>query len=101
MMGDTLSAGQQLNVSDTMYSSDGRLKFALQGDGNLVLSMAGVPLWSPDAGAAASARMQGDGNFALYDAAGAFLWGSSTNGHPGSVLRVQNDGNVVIYDSTG
>jgi hypothetical protein len=41
--------------------------------------------------------MQGDGNFVVYDAHGAAVWATGTNGSGGNVLAVQNDGNLVIY----
>ena len=49
--------------------------------------------------------MQGDGNFAIYDAGGAYVWGTY-NGNiravqPGSYITMQNDGNFVEYGSTG
>jgi hypothetical protein len=45
--------------------------------------------------------MQGDGNLVLYIAGPHPIWASSTYGHSGSSLAVQDDGNTVIYAADG
>ena len=45
--------------------------------------------------------MQSDGNLVVYDAGGAPVWASTTDGNPGAHLEVQGDGNVVIYRPDG
>jgi microsomal dipeptidase-like Zn-dependent dipeptidase len=49
----------------------------------------------------AELRMQGDGNLVLYSAAGAYLWDSQTDRHPGAHAIMQGDGNFVVYGSDG
>ncbi|HSW80330.1 MAG TPA: cohesin domain-containing protein [Candidatus Saccharimonadales bacterium] len=46
-----------------------------------------------------SARMQSDGNFAVYNASNVPLWSTKTSGHPGAHAILQTDGNFVIYST--
>jgi hypothetical protein len=45
--------------------------------------------------------MQTDGNFVIYDAGGAAIWSTDTQGHQGARLAVQDDGNLVVYRADG
>jgi hypothetical protein len=45
--------------------------------------------------------MQLDGNFVLYDAAGAPVWATGTAGNPGAHLEIQLDCDVVLYSDDG
>ena len=42
--------------------------------------------------------MQNDGNLVIYDASGAPVWASYTQGNAARAV-VQDDGNFVVYDS--
>lgn len=95
-----LSANEALGVNQGVTSCDGRFTLIQQGDGNLVLYMAGHgALWSSGTYGTQgrTAVMQGDGNFVVYTPAGQPVWHAHTNGHPGAFLAIQDDGNVVIY----
>jgi len=99
---DRLLPKEGLTVGQSITSTDGRFRFVLQSDGNLVLYAPGnVALWAsntaghPDVWDVA---MQGDGNLVIYNVFGHPLWASNTAGHAGAWLIAQNDGNVVIYD---
>jgi hypothetical protein len=91
--GSTLTAGQQVT------SPDGRFRFVMQGDGNLVLYQGNTPLWASHTNGSGGVRatMQTDGNLVVYTAGGAPVWSSHTNGHAGASLWMQSDGNAVIY----
>ena len=92
----------QVPLPFARISGDGRFRFVMQGDGNLVLYAPGnVPLWASNTSGHTNvwdAVMQSDGNLVVYDAHGHALWASNTHGHAGARLIAQSDGNVVIYD---
>lgn len=67
-----------------------------QGDGNLVLYVAGVPVWASNTfHAAGHATMQGDGNLVVYDAAGVPVWASDTQA-PGATLTISRAGLAIV-----
>ncbi|MGV9264215.1 RHS repeat-associated core domain-containing protein [Kitasatospora sp. NPDC003701] len=59
------------------------------------------PLWSSGTtgNPGASATMQTDGNFAVYDTNHKTIWASNTSANPGAYARIQDDGNFVVYSS--
>lgn len=94
---------QALSPGQSIRSCDGRFDLVMQGDGNLVLYMAGAgALWhtSTHGTSANNLVMQGDGNLVLYGSNGTALWHTFTYGNPGSHLAVQDDGNVVVYSGS-
>jgi surface antigen len=100
---DRLSNDGHLLASGSEYlrSADGRYRFVMQQDSNLVLyGPSGRALWASNTvgRGAREARMQGDGNLVIYTAAGKPIWASNTARHYHAYLVVQNDGNVVIYE---
>jgi pimeloyl-ACP methyl ester carboxylesterase len=98
-----LLPGETLLPEDTVTSTDGRLRFRYQLDGNLVHYDGWTPLWdsNTDGSRPGKAVMQTDGNLVVYDPDNVALWWSGTDGHPGAYLAVQTDGNAVIYDVDG
>lgn len=84
-----------------LRSIDGRYRFVMQADGNLVLYAPSGAIWrtSTVGRGANHLRMQGDGNLVMYDGANRPIWASNTPRHYNTFLIVQNDGNVVIYDN--
>ena len=101
---DRLSNDARLRAADDAFllSADGRYKFVMQRDGNLVLYGPSGALWASNTVGRGSdhVRMQSDGNLVMYDAGERPLWQSNTPGNPNAYLVVQNDGNVVIYSGT-
>lgn len=100
---DRLSNDGRLLASKNEYlrSADGRYRFVMQQDSNLVLyGPSGRALWASNTvgRGAKEARMQGDGNLVIYTSSGKPIWASNTAGHYHAYLVVQNDGNVVIYE---
>jgi hypothetical protein len=100
-----LNAGQGLGQHQSVTSCDGRFKFIMQGDGNLVLYKNGQPLWGSGTNGKGGDRviMQEDGNLVIYKSDGNPVWASNTPGssNRNANLSVQNDGNVVIYRNGG
>jgi len=89
--------------NESLRSSDGRYRFVMQSDSNLVLyGPSGRPLWASNTvgRGAHHLRMQGDGNLVIYNAKDKPIWASNTPRHYNARLVVQNDGNVVIYNGS-
>lgn len=89
--------------NEYLRSADGRYRFVMQQDSNLVLyGPSGRPLWASNTvgRGAKEARMQGDGNLVIYNTADKPIWASNTPRHYNAYLVVQNDGNVVIYEGS-
>ena len=99
---NVLSSGSALKPGDALTSQNGRYRFELQSDGNLVLTGPTGLAWDSDTRGegAASAEMQADGNFVLYTADRAVVWTAETTG-PGAHLVLQDDRNVVIVAADG
>lgn len=94
---------ERLVASKNQYlrSEDGRYRFVMQSDSNLVLyGPSGRALWASNTvgRGADHARMQGDGNLVIYNRHDKPIWASNTPRHYNAFLIVQNDGNVVIYE---
>lgn len=102
MYKDQIASNTAMFMHQYRDSCDGRFRFQLQGDHNLVLYGPRGAMWSRGYGSGANkASMQGDGNFVLYRPDETAVWASGTPGYNGSRLVVQNDGNVVIYTPGG
>jgi LysM repeat protein len=99
---NVLSSGSALKPGDALTSQNGRYRFELQSDGNLVLTGPTGLAWDSDTRGegAATAEMQTDGNFVLYTADRAVVWTAETTG-PGAHLVLQDDRNVVIVAADG
>ena len=96
-MADRLNPGERLSVGASLTSTSGRCVLSLKGDGNLVFSFDGHPIWSSNtAGSGATeAIMQADGNFVIYGPSGP-IWATNTR-EPGSRLVVENDLHVLVW----
>lgn len=89
--------------NEYLRSKDGRYRFVMQQDSNLVLyGPSGRALWASNTvGRGANhLRMQGDGNLVIYTSSNKPIWASNTARHYNAHLVVQNDGNVVIYEGS-
>ncbi|MFF2744190.1 hypothetical protein ACFVVA_01495 [Kitasatospora sp. NPDC058048] len=87
-----------ISRNQAWYSPDGRVMFAMQGDGNVVLYRDNKPVWvapgaMPDGNVLV---MQGDGNLVVYSAANTPLWNSQTGGRPGAELAIYNEGAIAV-----
>ncbi|MGF1426309.1 ricin-type beta-trefoil lectin domain protein [Kitasatospora sp. LaBMicrA B282] len=91
----TLASGQEIDSATS--------RLVMQPDGNLVLYPDDEPnhaLWASGTfnHPGATATLQSDGNFVVYDTNHTALWSSQTFGT--THLRVQDDRNMVVYDTT-
>ncbi len=102
---DRLLANDYMATNQYLASSDGRFRFYLQGDGNLVLRVVSTSqaLWSSATNGKGGVRlnMQGDGNLVLRNSKGSSVWSTQTNGKGGVRFVLQNDANAVIYTNSG
>lgn len=104
LAGDTLAVNQSLSINQNLTSSDGRFKFWLQGDGNLVLRNAsGAAVWASGTNGMKGQKlnMQGDGNLVLRTSSGAAVWSSKTNGTNAIKVVMQTNGDLVMRTSAG
>ena len=98
-----LASGYALPVNQAVYSCNGNVVLAHQGDGNVVLYQGGtLALWSTvTAGYTTSVFwMQGDGNLVLYGPASEVYWALSWYlgyNSAGAWAAVQDDCNFVVY----
>lgn len=95
--------------NDFIMSKDGRFRFVMQSDCNLVQYQSTRALWASGtngAGKNCLAIMQTDGNLVIYRDTfrdsnnvlfGFAAWATGTNGHPGAFVVAQGDGNTVVY----
>lgn len=102
---DTMLPNEVLLPNQTIVSPDGRYKFTLQWDGNVVLYKNGTqPLWASNtSNTPAFLLMAPNGNLVLYDTGGNARWNATLRGSAtaNSHLLLQDDGNVVIYRPDG
>ena len=103
--GNRLNGGQRLLPGQSLRAAgDAGCRLTFQRDGNLVAYEDGMGYWSARTGGAAgggSAVMQLDGDFVVYDSAGAARWSIGTAGNPGAYLVIHRDCNVVVRDASG
>lgn len=95
-----LIPGQTLQVGGSVTSLNGQYTFALQGDGNLVLSRYGTPLWGSQTNGQGGVllSMGPDGILRLNAPNGQVVWQTRSSGSPGNYFfEMQDDGNAVIY----
>ncbi|MCB1616789.1 MAG: DUF5011 domain-containing protein, partial [Pseudomonadales bacterium] len=102
---DRLLSNNYLSSNQYLASPDGRYRFYLQGDGNLVLRgvSTNTVIWSAATNGKGGVRlnMQSDGNLVLRNASNSAVWSSQTNGKGANRAVLQNDGSLVLYTSSG
>lgn len=101
--GSHWTGNRSLRKEMLVHSGNGRYKFVLQGDGNLVLyGPSGRAIWATDRVTSrwqeqVRVIFQGDGNLVTYDANNRPIWATGTAGRGATHFVVQGDGNLVIY----
>ena len=99
---DRLLAGERLQSGQQLVSRSGSFRFAMQGDGNLVLYGPYGAVWATNTFVRGTTLvLQGDGNLVAYAPDGRAVWNSRTVGSGARQLIVQGDGNVVLYRADG
>ncbi len=97
-----LEPGESLLVGQSLYSPDGRTRFALLHDGNMIVYRQGLEdicdTGTGNLGEPARLTLEEDGSLILYDVSGDELWRKG----PGGVrLEVQDNSHVVLYRAPG
>lgn len=99
-----LLADEFMTTNQYLQSSDGRFRFYLQSDGNLVLRVvsSGASLWSSATHGQGGVRLnlQSDGNLVLRRSNGASVWSTGTHGRGVNRATMQSDGNFVLYTAS-
>ncbi len=98
----TLLPGDRLLTGEALYSPDGRTRFRLLPDAQMVVDVQGFGILCDTGtvglGEAKALTLQDDGALILYDVHGQQLW---KQGPRGARLTVQDDTNVVLYPAAG
>jgi len=93
---------QRLRSGQELVSRNGRFKFCVQHDGNLVVYNEGRALWSSETWQKGCApyelAMQRDNHLCLYDCLGSCTWANGVQGKVSgkTSARMQDDGNLVV-----
>ena len=93
----------RLRSGQELISENGRFKFCVQIDGNLVVYNGDKPIWASDTYQKGEAPytlvMQHDNHLCLYDCNGTCTWSNGVQGKvsPKTSLIMQDDGNLVVY----
>jgi len=102
---DELRIGERLSAGRSLYSADGRFRFEVQNDANLVVYWGRTPLWKSDTPrsprGAYYLMLEEDGNLVLHKPDGHGIWETGTAGQGADSLRMQEDGNLVLYSDRG
>ena len=100
---DRLRPGQSLYAGQQLTAPDGRHRFAVQPDGNVVLYGPAGRVLSATGTYVPNSRltMQADGNLVVYSGSGRPLWDSRTWGNAGAQVVLRADGNLVLSRTDG
>lgn len=96
-----LSRGESLLAGQSLYSPDGRTKFTLQDNANIVVFVAGRDICdtrTTNIGKPKCLTLREDGWLVLYDVNEEVLW---KRGPGGDHLDVQDNSHVVLYPTVG
>jgi hypothetical protein len=97
-----LLPGVSLLVGESLYSPDGRTRFILQHDANMVVYLQGLgdicDTGTANHGDPQCLKLEEDGWLTLYDVDGGDLW---KKGPEGVRLEVQDNSHVVLYPAKG
>jgi hypothetical protein len=102
---DELRIGERLTAGQSLYSADGRFRFEVGKDANLVVHWIGhTHIWKSDTAKTRGKHyltLQDDGNLVLYSAGDEAIWSTGTVGSGAESLVMQSDGNLVLYSNKG
>lgn len=102
-LGDTLRPGVPMRAGTYLESPNGKYRFTVQGDGNVVLSKSGTLLRATKTTGTPSAKLvlQEDGDLAVYDGATKPIWHSGTAGYAVVALTLDNSGQLRLVEVDG
>ncbi len=102
-IGDTLRPGTSMRPGVYLTSPNGRYRFGLLGDGNVVLSDGTTPLRTSRTTGTLSPMfaLQEGGALALYDGEMKTVWTSGTAGRAVSALTLTDEGTLTLSEIDG
>lgn len=99
--GNTLAIGERLTLNQYLESLNGKYRFFLQDDGNLVLRdwTTHQALWASNTDGQGGTQLvlQADGNLELLADTHQLVWDSDTSDDGVTELVLNNDGSLVLY----
>lgn len=100
---NTLTRGEFLTANQYLRSDAGNYRLTMQGDGNLVLTQAGAPLWDSETWDYPGAELlfQLDGNVVVNAGDGTPVWDTETWDTAAEELILRDDGDLVLLDRDG
>ncbi len=102
-LGDVLRPGIPMRAGTYLESPNGRYRFTVQGDGNVVLSKSGVPLRSTRTTGTPKGIfvLQEDGDLAVFDGGVKPAWRSGTAGYAVAALTLNDSGELRLVEVDG
>jgi hypothetical protein len=99
--GNEISRGTRLSAGDFLLSSNGAFMAYMQHDGNFTIYNAAGALWSTNTqyNRGHYFSFQEDGNLVVYSSSGRAVWSPNIHGRGAVRLIMQDDGNLVAYNS--
>ncbi|MEM9353697.1 MAG: choice-of-anchor Q domain-containing protein, partial [Planctomycetota bacterium] len=88
-----LGPGGSLNIAQTIISPDGSAVLVMQGDGNLVVYISGLPTWASATNGSGAIRttIQPDGNLTITTAGDSIVYQTNSGSDAGSFARLRVD----------
>lgn len=102
-LGDTLRPGIPMRAGTYLASPNGKYRFTVQGDGNVVLSKSGVAQRSTRTTGTPDAVfvLQEDGNLTVFDGGITPIWKSGTTGYAVAALTLNDSGELRLVEVDG
>jgi len=89
--------------NESVVSPNGKCRFSVQNDSNLVLYYLGSPIWASGTQYSDGYRLVtgSDGNVQFVRGNGSLVFTTSTAGNPGARLRMQDDCDAAVFSADG
>lgn len=96
--GASLIVNKGMKRGSSISSPNGKYRFTLQNDGNVVIYKGDAPIWALNRADIELIKIQADGNIVGYDAGNKAQWSSGSNGRGdnSSTLVMQDNGDLVL-----
>jgi hypothetical protein len=89
--------------NESVVSPNGKCRFSVQNDSNLVLYYLGSPIWASGTQYSDGYRLVtgSDGDVRFVRANGSLVFSTGTAGNPGARLRMQDDCDAAVFSADG